>query len=101
MNHVLLVGRIEQDLEARPDPDSTERLLRLAVPRRQSRSGVPAPGVSYLEIVVPWPRDLDYSELRRGSLVAVSGLIERNEFRDAEGRRRWAQRIIADWIERL
>ncbi len=101
MNHVLLVGRIEQDPQPRPDPDSAGRLLRLAVRRRKSRSGIPEPGVSYLEIVVPWPSAMDYSELRKGDLVAVSGLIERDEFYDAEGRRRRQQQIIADWVERL
>jgi single-stranded DNA-binding protein len=44
---------------------------------------------------------MDYSELRKGDLVAVSGLIERNEFRDSGGEWTWEQRIIADWIEPL
>ncbi|HEX8074448.1 MAG TPA: hypothetical protein VF545_05655 [Thermoleophilaceae bacterium] len=57
--------------------------------------------MSYLEVVLPWPRAMDYSELRKGDLVAVSGLIERNEFRDSGGEWTWEQRIIADWIEPL
>jgi single-stranded DNA-binding protein len=44
---------------------------------------------------------MDYSELRKGDLVAVSGLIERNEFRDPDGQWTSEQRVIADWIERL
>ncbi len=100
-DHVLLVGRIEQDPQSRPSTDSTERLLRLAVRRRNPRSGIPEPGVSYLEIILPWPSTMDHSELRKGDLVAVSGLIERNRFRDREGRWQDEQSIVADWIELL
>ena len=59
------------------------------------------PGVHYLEIVVPWPRSRDCSRLRKGELIAVSGLLERNAVRNVAGHRNWDQRIVADWIERL
>jgi single-stranded DNA-binding protein len=101
VNHVLLVGRVEQDPESRPNTDGAACLLHLAVRRRESGSGVPEPGVSCLEVVVPWPRSKQCSELRKGELVAVSALVERNEFRDTSGQRRKEQRIIADWIESL
>lgn len=71
------------------------------VSRRRAGSGVPEPGVSYLEVIVPWQRAREYLELRKGELVAVSGLIERNEFRDADGHWQRQQQIVADWIERL
>jgi single-stranded DNA-binding protein len=101
VNHVLLVGRVEQDPVSRPNTDGAACRLHLAVRRRESGSGVPEPGVSYLEVVVPWPRSKQCSELRKGELVAVSGLVERNEFRDADGHWRRQQQIVADWIERL
>ena len=44
---------------------------------------------------------MDYAELRKGDLIAVSGLIERNEFRGQDDQWTWEQRIIADWIEPL
>lgn len=101
MNHVLLVGRIEQDPESRPDADGTDCLLLVAVRRREPRSGVSEPGVSYLDVVVPWPRSRECSKLRKGQLIAVSALVERNEFRDADGHWRREPRIVADWVERL
>lgn len=101
MNHVLLVGRVEQDPQSRPNTSGTDYLLSLAVRRREPGSGEPDPGVSYLEVVVPWPRYRSYGELRKGDLVAVSGLVERNEFRDSDGQWRHDQEIVADWIERL
>jgi single-stranded DNA-binding protein len=101
VNHVLLVGRVEQHPESRPNPSGTDYLLYLAVQRRELGSGGPLPGVSYLEVVVPWPQSRAYGELRKGEIVAVSGLIERNEFRDADGRWRSEHRIVADWVEQL
>lgn len=101
MNHVLLVGRLEQDPESRPNTDGADSLLHLAVRRREPGSGAREPGISYLEVVVPWPRARECSELRKGELVAVSGLIERNEFRDEAGHWQRQQQIVADWIERL
>jgi single-stranded DNA-binding protein len=101
VNHVLLVGRIEQDPESRPNTDGADCLLLVAVRRREPRSGVPEPGVSYLEVIVPWPRSRECSEFQKGQLIAVSALVERDEFSDADGRWRREHRIVADWVERL
>ncbi len=74
--------------------------LRLAVGRREP-GGCPEPGITLLDVVVPWPQSRSCDRLRSGDLVAISGLIERDEFRDAAGQRRYEQRILADWIEIL
>lgn len=44
---------------------------------------------------------MDYVELQKGTVVAVSGLIEQNEFSDSDGHWTSENRIVADWIERL
>jgi single-stranded DNA-binding protein len=100
VNHVLLVGRLEQDPEPRTGSNGAEALLRLAVRRREPGGG-PEPGITSLEILVPWPQSREADHMQPGELVAVSGLIDRNEFRDATGQLREEQRVIADWLERL
>ena len=100
MNHVLLVGRIEQDPESRPQSEGGDCVIRLAV-RRRPPAGRSEPGVTFLEVTIPWPRSRDCSEIREGELIAVSGLIECNEWRDESGEWRSAYEIVADWVERL
>ena len=78
---------------------------RSAAPRRRASPQIPErnPGarVSYLEIIVPWPGAMNYAELRKGDLVAVSGLIERNEFCNSDGRRKARTSNRHGWVERL
>jgi single-stranded DNA-binding protein len=97
MNHVLLVGRLEQDPEPRPRAGGEDCMLHLAVDRL-GPTGIAEPGVTYLEVRVPWPRSRACSDLRKGTLVAVSGMVERNDWHESG---RWQRRheIVADWVE--
>jgi single-stranded DNA-binding protein len=96
---VLLVGRLEQDPQPRSDSKDADCLLLLAVKRRPPGGSI-EPGVAYLEVTVPWPRARNCADLRKGELIAVSGLIERNEWRE-EGQWRVEYEIVADWLELL
>lgn len=100
MNHLLLVGRVEQHPQLRSRTEGEDCLLLLAV-RRRRPAGRSEPGVTYLEVTVPWPRSRDCSDLRAGELIGVSALIERNEWRDEQGAWRSRYEIVADSIERL
>jgi single-stranded DNA-binding protein len=100
VNHVLLVGRLEQNPEPRTNASPEDFVLLLAVKRRLP-AGAVEPGVTSLEITVRWPRSRDCSELRAGDVLAVSGLIERNEWRDEGGAWHSRHEIVADWVEPL
>jgi single-stranded DNA-binding protein len=100
VNHVVLVGRLEQVPESRPATEGYECLLELAVPRRQPGGGV-EPGVSYVQVVVSWPHSRQCSELKQHELLAVSGLVRLHEFRNDSGDWERRQDIVADWVERL
>jgi single-stranded DNA-binding protein len=99
VNHVVLIGRLEQHPEPRSRTAGDACVLRLAVSRRRP-VGQREPGVTYLDVTVPWPRARDCIELREGMILAVSGLIERNEWREG-GEWHSSLEIIADWIEQI
>jgi hypothetical protein len=93
---VLLVGRLESVTASRSGTGTDDCLLRLAVPRRQPGGG-PEPGVSYLDVTVPWPQARACRVLRSGDLIGVAGMLDTGGQSAPAG----YPGIVADLVERL
>lgn len=97
VNVVCLVGRIVEQPTRIDDHDRIE--LRVAVSRRLP-CGFPQPGVVQLVVAARASGLLELEELRAGTLVAVTGLVEVDKHWD-DGVLRVRPEIVAESIEVL
>lgn len=97
MNLVCLVGRLAD--RPRVEQPSRRWHLRLAVDRRLP-SGLPEPGVVYVDASIRWLDPDELAQFEVGVLVAIIGMIDVDEewHGGVVGRR---HRVVAESVERL
>jgi len=79
----------------------TECTMRVAIPR-VGATGIPEPGVVYVDVVTAGVRARGLvEELRGGMRVAVSGRLDLDEWVDPGGQRRTRYEVVADQLEVL
>lgn len=102
MNSVSLIGMLVEDPDLRENGDEPVRcMMRLAVPRRD-RSGLPLPGVVYVDVATFGLRARDCGErLRKGDRIGLTGRIEQDKYRTREGEWRVERAILVDQLDLL
>jgi len=98
---VNLIGRLVEAPSVRSVvTGEVECTMRVAIPRI-GVSGIPEPGVVYVDVVAAGLRARGLGDVRGGMRIAVSGRLDLDEWVDAGGERRARHEVVADQLEVL
>lgn len=102
MNQVTLIGRLTKDPELRYTGGSNKAVadINLAVNRIYKRDG--QPDADFFKVTV-WGNQAENADkyLAKGSMIAVTGRIENNNYEDKNGVKHYGNVIQAERIEYL
>ena len=100
MNSVSLIGTLVEDPDLRENGGEPVRCtLRLAVPRRD-HGGRKLPGVVYVDAATFGLQARDCAErLRRGDRIGLTGRIDQDDYRTAEGEWRVERAVLIDQLD--
>ena len=98
INSVNLIGRLTQDPETTTKNDKTVCRMRIAVQRRRRRNSDDN-GANYFDVVAFDGQAVNCGKyLRKGRQIALTGHLNRNEWKAEDGSSRQRVEIIADTV---
>lgn len=100
MNSCVLTGRLVADPELRTTPSGLSVCrFRIAVDRHYQKSGEERKA-DFIDIVA-WRSNADFvtKYFRKGSMIAIQGSLQTNNYEDKNGNKRTSYEIVADRAE--